>query len=480
MTVLSALEPQEVFGWFEKLCAIPHGSGHTEAISNYLVQFARERSLRYRQDKLGNVIIWKKAFPGYEQAPTVILQGHMDMVCEKTADCTKDMAAEGLDLAIDSDTVYAKGTTLGGDDGIAVAMMLAVLDSQDLPHPAIETVITVDEEVGMTGAAGIDLSDLQGRMLINIDSEVEGVFTAGCAGGGTATVLIPVKREGFAGEGMELTVSGLAGGHSGIEIHKGRANADVLLGRVLDAVQKECAMRLVSIEGGLKDNAIPVAATGIAVVDDAAKAIAVCRSMEKTLRKEYAVSDSNLRIAAKQVAFSRLPMDKASTEKSVCFLLCAPNGVQAMSQDVEGLVQTSLNLGILTTSENTVTASYCVRSSMDSQKQMLFARLEALARQLGGSMTTAGVYPAWQYRHTSPLRERMTEIFAQQYGHTPVVEIIHAGVECGLLAQKIGDLDCVSIGPDLTEIHTPRERMHIASVERTWCLLKKTLHSFIQ
>lgn len=475
MAVLEHLEPKAVFGWFEEICAIPHGSGHTDAISAYLVRFAAERGLRWRQDEMGNVIIWKAAAAGYEAAPPVILQGHMDMVCEKTADCIKDMDAEGLDLVVEGDTVYACGTTLGGDDGIAVAMILALLDSHDLPHPALEAVLTVDEEVGMLGAAGINLSDLRGRSLINIDSEVEGVFTAGCAGGGTATIEIPVKRNDFIGTAIEITVRGLVGGHSGIEIHKGRANADVLLGRVLRAIQKKAELRLVSVEGGLKDNAIPAAARAVLIAADTDAAAEACSTMQDTLRAEYAAADAGLQLDLHPVQTRQSAMDAESTRRVLCFLLCAPNGVQEMSRDIEGLVQTSLNLGILCTDGQTVTASYSVRSSMESQKQMLFERLNSLAERLGGKLSLAGVYPAWQYRRQSPLRERMTEIFIRQYGHAPVVEIIHAGLECGLLSEQLEGLDCVSIGPDLTEIHTPRERMHIASVGRTWSLLTETL-----
>lgn len=475
MAVLEALEPQSVFHWFEELCRIPHGSGNTRAISDYLAAFGRDRGLAVRQDALGNVIITKPGTPGYENAPAVMLQGHMDMVCEKDADCAKDMAREGLDLAMDGDTVYAKGTTLGADDGIAVAMALALLDSRDIPHPPLEAVLTVDEEIGMLGASGIDLKSLQSRLLINLDSEVEGVFTAGCAGGARAEIAMPIKRGVFTGETVKISVSGLLGGHSGIEIDRGRANAVVLLGRVLYAVMRETEGRVVSLTGGGMDNAIPVFADAVIVVEDREKALAACREMEKTFRREYAVSDGNVTVTAAPCQADGQPMDTDSTRRALALLQCAPNGVQERSREVEGLVQTSLNLGILETRDDSLRASFCVRSNVNSQKDMLLQRLELLCGLLGGEFSVSGSYPAWEFRADSPLRTLMAEVFTEQYGHAPTVEVIHAGVECGLLADKLPGLDGVSIGPELTQIHTPRERMHIASVRRTWNLVTETL-----
>ena len=397
MPILDHLEPRAVFSCFEQLCAIPHGSGNTKAISDYLVRFAAEHQLRCIQDAHNNVIIFAPGTPGYESAAPVILQGHMDMVCETAPDCTKDMAREGLDLFVDGDTIGARGTTLGGDDGIAVAMALAILAADDIPHPPLEVVITVDEEAGMLGAAALDASVLKGRTMLNLDSEDEGVLTVSCAGGNVSVCTLPVTRAPFSGTALTVTVGGLLGGHSGAEIDKGRGNANLLMGRVLYAVGAHTPLRLVSVAGGLKDNAIP-----------------------------------------------------------------------RESRDIPGLVQTSLNLGILTTDADTVQASFCVRSSVSTQKEMLVARLRCLMAQLGGTVAVSGDYPAWEYRKDSPLRERMVAVFREQYGRDPKVEAIHAGVECGLFAGKLPGLDCVSFGPDLTEIHTCRERMHIASVQRVW------------
>ena len=475
MAVLDQLEPKNVFRFFEQMCAIPHGSYNTKAVSDWCVAFAKERGLEHYQDEMNNVILIKEASAGYEEAQPVILQGHLDMVCEKAPGCEKDMAREGLDLAVEGDYIYAEGTTLGGDDGIAVAMALAALDDESLPHPRLEVILTTEEEVGMDGAMALDVSPIRGRKLLNLDSEAEGVFTVSCAGGSMAACGLPVARAPFGGDILRVRVAGLTGGHSGAEIHKGRANANMLLGRLLRAMAAETELRLVSADGGLKDNAIPVAAEAVVAAEDGRKAKAAAERMAACFRTEYRRSDPMLTVTAEEAAAAWLPMDAASTERTLCLLACAPNGVQTMSQDIHGLVQTSLNLGILKTEENAVTASFCIRSSVDSEKEMLKDRLACLLAQLGGRVSFSGEYPGWAYRPDSPLRELMTEVYREQYGREPKVEAIHAGLECGLLAGKLPGLDCVSIGPDLLEIHTPREKMSISSVQRVWAFVREVL-----
>ena len=475
MAVLDQLEPKNVFRFFEQMCAIPHGSYNTKAVSDWCVAFAKERGLEHYQDEMNNVILIKEASAGYEEAQPVILQGHLDMVCEKAPGCEKDMAREDLDLAVEGDYIYAEGTTLGGDDGIAVAMALAALDDESLPHPRLEVILTTEEEVGMDGAMALDVSPIRGRKLLNLDSEAEGVFTVSCAGGSMAACGLPVARAPFGGDILRVRVAGLTGGHSGAEIHKGRANANMLLGRLLRAMAAETELRLVSAGGGLKDNAIPVAAEAVVAAEDGRKAKAAAERMAACFQTEYRRSDPMLTVTAEEAAAAWQPMDASSTERTVCLLACAPNGVQTMSQDIHGLVQTSLNLGILKTGENAVTASFCIRSSVDSEKEMLKDRLACLLAQLGGGVSFSGEYPGWAYRPDSPLRELMTEVYREQYGREPKVEAIHAGLECGLLAGKLPGLDCVSIGPDLLEIHTPREKMSISSVQRVWMFVREIL-----
>ena len=468
MNVLSHLEPKCVFSFFEEICAIPHGSGNTKMISDYLMDFAAKRGLEAYQDELNNVVIIKEAAPGYEAAEPVILQGHMDMVCEKAPGCKKDMESEGLDLAVEGDTIYAKDTTLGGDDGIAVAMGLALLDAKDLGHPRLEVLFTVDEEVGMTGADGMDVSMLRARRMLNLDSEAEGIFTISCAGGCMSKCAMPISREECAWARMAITVGGLEGGHSGMEIHTGKGNAAMLLGRVLAAAAKETELRVVSVYGGLKDNAIPREATAVIAAADPNAAAAAVNAMDAALKREYRAADGGVFVECSAACDEADPMDADSTRRTIALLTCAPNGVQEFSHEIEGLVQTSLNLGILASDETSVKATCCVRSSVESQKQMLRDRLVCLMGILGGSVEVTGDYPAWEYRADSPLRELMVEVYREQYGKDPKIEAIHAGLECGLFAGKLPGLDCVSIGPDLTEIHTTREKMHISSVRRVW------------
>lgn len=436
MNVLSNLEPKSVFRFFEDLCAIPHGSRNTKAISDYCVAFAKERGLEHYQDQDNNIIIIKEATAGYENAPAIILQGHLDMVCEKEHDCTKDMDKEGLDLMVEGDFVTAKGTTLG--------------------------------------AVSMDVSPLKGRQLLNLDSEEEGVFTVSCAGGNVTTCLLPIARAPFQGSALTITISGLQGGHSGTEIHKGRANANMLMGRLLQAVAAATEMRIVAVNGGLKDNAIPIKTQAQVLVADAAAAKAAAQEMGACFAAEYRVTDPNVAVSVEDAGEGEA-MDAASTKKVLCMLTCLPNGVQVMSADIAGLVQTSLNLGILTTEDSVVRASFCVRSSVDSQKEMLKARLSSLMEQLGGNVEFFGEYSGWEYLADSPLRDRLVAVFREQYSREPRIEAIHAGVECGIFAGKLPGLDCVSIGPDLFEIHTPRERMSISSVQRLWNFVLEVL-----
>ena len=474
MAVLENLEPKSVFGFFEEMASIPHGSGNTKMVSDWLVSFAKERNLEYYQDDLNNVIIIKEATPGYENGEPIILQGHMDMVCEQAPDCHKDMAKEGLDLGIDGDMVYAKGTTLGGDDGIADAMMLAILDADDLPHPRVECVFTVDEETGMYGAIGIDCSPLKARRFLNIDSEDEGVFTVSCAGGNITRCTLPLVRAPFDGAALTVTVDSLLGGHSGIEINKGRANSNMTMGRILAAIAKATDLRIISVAGGQKDNAIPNCTVAKILVSDAEAAKAVCAQFDADLKAEYVITDPDIRVTVKD-GESASAMDAATTEKVICMLTCLPNGIQVMSADIDGLVQTSLNLGVLTTDDAELVASFCVRSSVESQKAMVVDRVKVLMKQLSGKVEVQGDYPGWAYCQESPLRDLLVECYKDQYGKEPKVEAIHAGVECGMFVGKIPGLDCVSIGPDLRNVHTFNERMYIGSVQRTWKLLLEVL-----
>ena len=473
LAVLDSIEPKRVMYYFEKLCSVPHGSGNTGEATKLCREFAKDNNLEYYEDSLGNCVITKNATPGYENSPAVILQGHLDMVCEKAKECNIDMSKEGLKLNISGDDIYAEGTTLGGDDGIAVAMMLAILEDKSISHPKIEALFTVDEEIGMIGATALDASGLTGRYLINLDSEDEGVFTVSCAGGVVAVCTIPVDREDFSGNSYRLEISGLCGGHSGAEIDKGRANADVLIGRILNEISNHMAMRIISVNGGLKDNAIPVSAVAEIICEKDPVDI-VCK-MQDAFTNEFVVAESSISVNSCSIHKSGIPMSESSTNKIITALCCYPNGIQSMSLEIEGLVKTSLNLGVLRTEEDCVVANFCVRSSVFTEKEALVDKLVLLTKALGGSVVTEGDYPPWEYKRDSKLRDIMVEVFEKMYNKKPVIEAIHAGIECGILSGKMPGLECVSIGPDIRDIHTPAERMSIASVQRVWRYLLEVL-----
>ena len=472
MRVLESLEPTKVFYFFEEICQIPHGSGNVGAISDYLKRFAEERKLEVYQDAIKNIVIIKKASDGYEEEPPVILQGHMDMVAVHKPELNMDMTREPLKLRVDGDNIYAEGTSLGGDDGIAVAYALAILDDDSIKHPRLEVVITVDEETGMDGAREIDLSMLKGSRLLNLDSEEEGIFLTSCAGGAKVNCKLPAVFTKMEGLAYELVLGGLTGGHSGVEIHKERGNANKLAGRLLWYLYlKEINVGLVSAQGGLADNAIPRETKLNILVEGTQKEAfeEALKAFEQEVKTELATKDPAFHVDMKSCG--------TVTEKAICgngfavvaaFLNSLPNGVQAMSADIQGLVETSLNLGILKVNEDGVEASFAVRSSVESSKNALIERLMSVVVLAGGEAQADGIYPGWAYRVNSPLREKMITLYKEMYGEEPKVEAIHAGLECGLLASKIADLDCVSFGPNMSNIHTTEETLSISSTLRVW------------
>ena len=475
MGVLSGLEPKAVFAFFEDLCALPHGSRHTRPVSDYMVAFAQQRGLKYRRDEVNNVIIWKDAAPGYEDAPAVMLQGHMDMLVEKEHNCTRNTEEVGLDIFVAGDEIGARGTTLGADDGIGVAMALAVLDDDQLRHGPLECVFTVDEEVGMQGVRALDVSDLKAKYMINLDSLEERVFTVSCAGSTRVVSTLPVRREPFDGRVCALMVDGLVGGHSGEDIHRGRANANRLMGRALTALMEKTELRLLTVSGGAKDNTIPRDAAALISVKDPEAAKAAAKELAATLENEYRAAENRIRVRLFPTRSHFMPMDEESTRRAAAFLFCAPNGVQMMSAEVPGLVQTSLNYAMVYTEDDRVVSRFMIRSSINSQAEDTARRVMALTRALGGEATVPSSYSAWQYRPDSHLREVMTDAFMTVYGMEPRIAAQHASLECGIFSGKIPELDCISIGPDVVNVHTPRERLRIASTWRTWAFLRETL-----
>ncbi len=471
MPVLSGIEPTKVFKYFEDICAIPHGSGNTKQISDYCAGFAKERGLKYIQDATNNVVIFKDGTEGYESSAPVMIQGHLDMVCEKEADCDIDFEKDGLRLKLEGGVISAEGTTLGGDDGIAVAFALAILDSSDIPHPPLEVVLTVDEETGMFGAADLDCSPLKSRIMLNLDSEDEGVLLVSCAGGVSADCRLPIERTDASGVEAALKIDGLTGGHSGVEINKERANANRLMGRTLNELCGVLEYDVISVDGGLKDNAIPRAAEAKLIVgaDGVSELKAFAEKWDKIFKSEYRLSDPELSFTVEIGGEgSHKALSKDSKNRLIAALVNMPGGIQRMSLDIPGLVQTSLNMGVLETAKDEAVMRFAVRSSLGSEKEELVGRLKNLTALLGGTVELVGDYPAWEYKQDSKLRVLMVDIFKEQYGREPKVEALHAGVECGLFAGKLPGLDCVSMGPDMKDIHTPNERMDVDSVQRTW------------
>lgn len=472
---LAGLQPESVFTYFEELCAIPHGSGNTKAISDYLAAFARAQGLRYIQDEDNNIIIFKDGTSGYENSAPVILQGHMDMVCEKDAACSLNMETDGLDIAHDGQYVFAKGTTLGGDDGIAVAFAMALLADTSVSHPPLEVIITVDEEIGLLGANSIDVSMLKGRRLINIDSEEEGVFTVACAGGATATIELPTPRHAVYGPCIRLVVEGLQGGHSGVEIHKNRANANKIMGELLSRVREIMPFCLTSFGGGAKDNAIPRScqATMVMLGMNPERINEITDALQAEIRTQYDEPEAIVR-GENVDALGGNALSTELTDKVIALLCSVPNGVQEMSKDIPGLVQTSLNLGVAKLSEN-LELTFSVRSNVNAEKQDLLDKLRELAQFYDGQYRQMGEYPAWEYRPESQLRDTMVAAYTDMFARKPEVVAIHAGLECGLFSEKLPGLDSVSIGPEMHDIHTSRERLGIASTQRTWEFLLEVL-----
>jgi len=474
--MLKNLQPTKVFYYFEQICGIPHGSGNTRQISDYLVSFAKNHKLQYFQDELNNVIIIKEATAGYENEPPIIVQGHMDMVAVKEEDCPIDMEKEGLKLGIEGDMIFAEGTSLGADDGIAVAYALALLDSEDISHPRLEVVLTVDEEVGMEGALFIDLSMLKGKRLLNIDSETQGELTVSCAGGVRVGGTFEDPFEQVTVSDMDcllrIEVSGLTGGHSGTEIHHGRANANILMGRLLCGISGKVGFRLLTLEGGTKDNVIPSRSMSEILIKkaDRDQIGQILAEYQRTFGQEYQDTDPDLQITAQaeDACGSVRALYTDTTQKLLEFLRHAKNGVQSMSRELPDLVETSLNLGIIHTAENKLQIAYSIRSSSKSAKEALKQELCDGFEGVGAKVSLSGDYPAWELKKDSALTAGMQSLYQEMFGIKPVVLAIHAGLECGILAEKIEGLDSVSFGPDIHDIHTTRERLSISSARNMW------------
>lgn len=471
MSVLEGLKPERVFYYFEEISKIPHGSGNTKQISDFCVEFANKQGLKVVQDEVNNIVIYKDASEGYEDAVPVVLQGHLDMVCEKTKESEHNFETDPLELYVENGKVHAKDTTLGGDNGIAVAMALAVLEDTTLAHPPIEALFTIDEETGMDGALALDMSLLNGKMLINMDSEEEGSLVVGCAGGVHFEAELPVERIQKDGSVIEIIIEGLAGGHSGVEIHKQRGNAHKLMGRLLYHLSRKYEFNLVETNGGSKDNVIAQENKAVVIIssDKAEDLINEVRKLESVWHTEFCSDEPNLVIKTDLMDNQNVnAFDTASTKRVIQYLSIVPNGVQVFERALENQVETSLNIGSVKTEESYVKTVHLVRSSRDSQNNAVKEQLFAVTEAVGGKGTVNGEFPGWAYSQESKLRDVMIDSYEELYGKKPEILALHAGLECGLFIGKNPELDCVSFGPALSDVHSPLESMDIASVERSY------------
>jgi len=473
--VLEGLKPEKVFYYFEEITRIPRGSGNEKQVSDYLLNLGKNNGWEVIQDDYLNIIIKKPATKGYENAPTVMLQGHMDMVCEKNEGVNHDFEKDPIKLRIVDGSIYGTETTLGADNGIAVAMCLAILESDDLEHPALEVLITTDEEKGMTGAEKVDGNIFKSKYLLNLDSEEEGVFTSGCAGGGEILFKIPVKLQKQSMDAYKLSVKGLSGGHSGTDAEKERGNANKILGRILYDLFGD--VELASFNGGSKTNAIPREAHAIINIKNTGKVKDKIESWNEILKNEYAFTDPSVAVLLEETKERVFPIEKQLFKKIISAVNLIPNGVMSRSTVID-LVISSNNLGVITTDEHFVTLYNHARSSV---KTLITHDFAQSMKQLGDALSieciVGGFYPGWEYAKESKIRDICIETFSGMYGKEPIVGAIHAGLECGLLMEKIPGLDAISMGPDAWDVHSPNEHISIKSTENIYNLLLSILKS---
>ena len=474
------LKPEKVFHFFSEIAKIPRGSGNMEAIAGYCLRFAKERGLKSYRDSYGNVMIFKGGTEGYEQSESIILQGHLDMVCEKCPDCPKDMEREGIDIVIDGEYLRADKTTLGGDNGIAIAYILALLDDVGcIAHPPIEALFTADEEVGLRGAHALDASRLTGKRLINMDSEEEGILTVSCAGAVRVACAVSVSYEKTESSmcAKKVTVSGLLGGHSGIDIGRNRKNAALVLAEFLYDLSSHIRVGIAGFSAGGRLNVIPQTAEAVICIDSAEEQEfdSLLASYNSELQRACARTEPNVCVSAVNTPVPETCLDGTSGNTFISTLLLAPNGVSAISEDIPFLVQTSSNLGSVSLDKDALNLGFMIRSNTDHGKAETVRRLGVLIGSTKGTVTLSDDYPAWEYRKVSPLRDIMIETYAEMYGSKPQICAIHAGLECGILAEKLEGADMVSIGPNMKNVHTPDEHLEIKSVERCWEYLLRVL-----
>ncbi|WP_295160887.1 aminoacyl-histidine dipeptidase [uncultured Brachyspira sp.] len=467
------LASEEVFRWFAEISKIPRKSKHEKQISDFLMLFAKDRNLEAYQDEVYNVIIKKKASKGYENTVPVIIQGHMDMVCEKTDESEHNFYKDSIKLIAEGDILRADNTTLGADNGIAVAYALALLDSEDISHPALEILITSNEETDMKGAFSVTNEYLNGKTLINLDAEEEGVFLTGCAGGYNIAVEFNIERENNKNSSLKIDISGLKGGHSGMEINRQRANALKILGRILYAVKDYIS--IASINGGSVHNAIAKNAYAVITAENTDKIKTVIGDISKKIKYEYRIEDPDIKISVSDAYNVKECYTKKLTNDVINFMMLSPDGVLYMSRDIKNLVMTSANNGVAEEKNNKLYFDIFIRSSLESSSDEIGCRVKALASAVNGVLFSEDSYPAWEYNPNSKIRNIAVETYKKVTGRDAVLKALHVGLECGILKKALHDIDIISMGPNIYDVHTPKEYLSISSVDRVWIILKEIL-----
>lgn len=480
--ILKGLMPRVVFDYFEEICMIPRETGNTAKISEYVINFAKENKLEYHADEFGNVVIYKDAYKGYENHDAIILQGHMDMVCEKSYDLDGrfDFKKDKLKLTVMDDFIFAKGTSLGADDGIAIAYMLAILADDTVKAPKLECVFTVDEENGMEGALKFDVSCLSGKRMINLDHEVEGEILTCCAGGRRVRCSFPVNFEIQKGIRYDIVLCGLTGGHSGMEIDKGRGNANLIMGRLLHNITKKFDFYISNLVGGLTDSAIPREAKAELIIDESHvdEIEDIVSEFADILEKEYRGVEDNITLYGQNMGeCEKKCLDRVSKKRIGFLLNTIPDGIIRMSRSKEDLVQTSLNSGIMKLSDTKFDLIVNMRSIVSSEKEALSDKVQYLVEAIGGTYNIETDYPGWEYKEESQFRELAFECYQQTYMKNPRMVGFHAGLECGVFYEKIKGLDIISIGPDIIGIHTPKESLSVVSANRVYIFLLNLLEN---
>lgn len=479
MTALSQLYPQPLWQWFEQICAIPHPSKHEQALSQHIQAWAKNKQLAVVEDTVGNLIIRKPATPGMEDRKIVVIQAHIDMVPQKNADKVHDFTQDPIEAYVDGDWVKAKGTTLGSDNGIGMASALAILGSDDIKHGPLEVLLTIDEEAGMTGAFGLQAGMLDAEILINTDSEQEGEIYMGCAGGVDAQITLPMVWQASeqSYSAFSLHLSGLKGGHSGVNIHLGRGNANKLLARFLFENADDLALELTQFSGGSLRNAIPREANiSFMLPEENVGALnEKVAEFEALIRTELAIADPDMRLVLNTIPTPKRVMSENSQNTLIDLLHVCPNGVIRMSDEVEGVTETSLNVGVISTDDEQVTILCLIRSLIDSGRTQIEGMLTALTNLAGADIDLSGAYPGWKPDNSSPVMAIVRETYQDIYQKEPVIMVIHAGLECGLFKKPYPDMDMVSIGPTIRYPHGPDEMVNITTVGQYWTLLLAVL-----